>query len=184
MDSAIVAAALDRKRLSRTYWAAYSGIALGNPLFRLGSRLAHVVPIDSGRALFSSLAFGAAVLKCGNNLIWFPEGRRSPTGQLTEFKPGMGMLLNRYPVPVVPVHIEGAYEIMPGKFIRRLGQITVTFGELLDPRELEQEGEGEQPHERIVSGLRSHAVQLGQEVREMKRKSAGAAVPARSDGSK
>ncbi len=75
------------------------------------------------------------------------------------------MLLNRYPVPVVPVHIQGAYEVMPGKFIKRLGQITVTFGEPLDPRELEQEGEGEQPHERIVSGLRSHVARLGEEVR-------------------
>ena len=177
MDSAIVAAALDRQRLSRTYWAAYSGIALGNPLFRLGSRLAHVVPIDSARALFSSLAFGAAVLKRGNNLIWFPEGRRSPKGQLTQFKPGIGMLLNRYPVPVVPVHIQGAYEVMPGKFIKRLGQITVTFGEPLDPRELEQEGEGEQPHERIVSGLRSHVARLGQEARGTQRSSEGGVVP-------
>ncbi len=164
LDVPVLAAAIDEQRLRRTYWAGWTGVAFGNPLFRFGSRLGRVVPIDSSRALFSSLAFGASVLKRGNNLIWFPEGGRSATGRLLSFKPGIGMLLAKYPVPVVPVYIRGAHEVMPpGKGIQRLGQITVVFGEPVDVQQLEREGEGDRAHERIVSALRDRVAQLAVE---------------------
>jgi long-chain acyl-CoA synthetase len=122
--------------------------------------LGHVVPIDSHRAVFSSLAFGAAVLKRQECLAWFPEGYRSHTGELQPFRPGM--LLHRYPVPVVPVFIHGTHEAMPpGKAWARPKKITVIFGKPLDPRELEQQGEGEQPQDRIVQALYEHVAELG-----------------------
>ena len=106
-DSPALAAALGYRRLRQTYWAGWTGVAFRNPLFRLMSRLAQVVPIEQGRAALSSLAFGAAVLKRKKNLIWFPEGGFSPTGALQPFKPGIGLLLEHYPVPVVPVFLHG-----------------------------------------------------------------------------
>jgi long-chain acyl-CoA synthetase len=131
-------------------------------LKRLVSRLGHVVPIDSHRAVFSSLAFGAAVLKRQEKLVWFPEGHRSHTGELQPFRPGIGVLLNRFPVPVVPVFIRGTHEAMPpGKAWPRPKKLTITFGKPLDPRELEQRGEGEQPQERIVRALYEHVAELG-----------------------
>ena len=85
------------------YTSGTTGAAFGNPLARLISRLAQVVPIDLGRTGLSSLAFGAAVLRRGQSLVWFAEGERSLTGDLQPFKPGMGVLLSYYPVPVIPV---------------------------------------------------------------------------------
>jgi long-chain acyl-CoA synthetase len=118
-----------------------------------------VVPIDLGRAGLSSLAFGAAVLKRGQNLVWFAEGERSPTGSLQPFKPGVGMLLSYYPVPVVPVFIRGTYEAMPrGKFLRRFEQVTVTFGEPFDPRSFQ---ESARPQEQIVEAVRERVADLG-----------------------
>ena len=56
------------------------------------------------------------MLKRQKNLVWFPEMYRSPTGKLQPFKPGIGMLLDHFPVPVVPVFIHGTHEAMlPGK---------------------------------------------------------------------
>jgi len=159
LDAFVVAAALDHSVLRRTYWAGWTGAAFGNPLTRLVSRLAQVVPIDPGRAGLSSLAFGAAVLGHGLNLVWFAEGERSPTGSLQPFKTGMGLLLSYYPVPVVPVFIRGTYEAMPrGKFLRRLKQITVTFGEPLDPRSLDETA-GLQ--EQVVEAAHERAAELG-----------------------
>jgi long-chain acyl-CoA synthetase len=161
LDPFAVAAALDYRRLRRTYWAGRVGVAFGNPFTRLVSRLAQAVPIDSHRAVFSSLAFGAVVLKSQKSLIWFPEGHRSPTGELQPFKPGIGMLLDRYPVPVVPVFIRGTHEAMPpGRVWVRPKKVTVFFGEPLDPRELEQQGEGDQPQSRIVQALHEHVAQM------------------------
>ena len=163
LDSFAVAGALDYRVLRRTYWAGWTGAAFGNPLTRLVSRLAQVVPVDPDRAGLSSLAFGAAVLERGKNLVWFPEGERSPTGRLQPFKPGVGMLLNSYRVPVVPVSIRGTYEAMPrGKFLRRLEQVTIIFGEPLDPRDLEQQGQGDQPQDSIARALRDRVAELGE----------------------
>ncbi len=162
LDSFVVAAALDYRVLRRTYWAGWTGAAFGNPLTRAVSRLAKAVPIDPERAGLSSLAFGAAVLKRQKNLVWFPEGQRSPTGQLQPFKPGIGMLLNHFRVPVVPVLIRGTYEAMPlGKALPRPKKVTVVFGRPLDAGELERQGKGDQPQDRIVRALRDRVAELG-----------------------
>jgi long-chain acyl-CoA synthetase len=162
LDSFAVAAALDYRLLRRTYWAGWTGAAFGNPLTRLVSRLAQVVPIDPERAGVSSLAFGAAVLACGKNLVWFPEGERSPDGKLQPFKPGIGMLLNHFRVPVVPVSIRGTYEAMPrGKAVVRLAKITVVFGQPLDVQDLvEHQGEDGQPRDQILQALRDRVAEL------------------------
>jgi long-chain acyl-CoA synthetase len=159
LDAFVVAAALPRGVLRRTYWAGWTGAAFGNPLARLVSRLAQVVPVDPERAGLSSLAFGAAVLGRGQNLVWFAEGERSRTGSLQPFKPGVGMLLDHYPVPVVPVFIRGTYEAMPrGRFLRRLEKVTVTFGEPFDPRAL---GRDDRTREQVVEAVRGRVLELG-----------------------
>jgi long-chain acyl-CoA synthetase len=167
LDPCAISAALDYRQLRHTYWSSRADTALRNPLWRFISRLVHVLPIDSHRAIFSSLAFGAVVLKHQDSLVWFPEGRRSHTGKLLPFKPGIGMLLDRYPVPVVPVVIDGTYEAMPpGRVLAtsllrvRPKKITVIFGEPLNPHELEQQGEGDLPQDRIVQALHEHVAEM------------------------
>jgi long-chain acyl-CoA synthetase len=160
LDAFVVAAALPQDVPRRTYWAGWTGAAFGNPLTRLVSRLAQVVPVDPERAGLSSLAFGAAVLARGQNLVWFAEGERSRTGSLQPFKPGVGMLLDHYPVPVVPVFIRGTYEAMPrGRFLRRLENVTVTFGEPFDPDGPEGDAG---TREQVVEALRGRVLELGQ----------------------
>ena len=162
LDPFAVAAALGYRRLRWTYWAGWTGAAFGNPLTRTVSRLAQAVPIDPDRAGVSSLAFGAMVLKREKNLVWFPEGERSPTGKLQPFKPGIGVLLNHFRVPVVPVFIHGTHEAMPrGKFLRRLERITVVLGRPLDVDELEQYGESEEPQDRLTQALYNRMMELG-----------------------
>jgi long-chain acyl-CoA synthetase len=160
LDAFVVAAALPRDVRRRTYWAGWTGAAFGNPLTRLISRLAQVVPVDPERAGFSSLAYGAAVLARGQNLVWFAEGERSRTGSLQQFKPGVGMILDHYPVPVVPAFIRGTYEAMPrGKFLRRLEKVSITFGEPFDPHGPDGNVE---LREQVVETLRGRVFELGQ----------------------
>lgn len=161
LDPCAIAAALDYGQLRHVYWAGRKDTAFSNPFKRLMCRLAHVVPIDPHRAVFSSLAFGASVLRRGEMLVWFPEGHRSHTGELQPFRPGIGMLLNRFPVPVVPVFVWGTHEAMPpGKAWPRPTKLTIVFAKPLDPRELGQRGEGDQPQDRIVQALYEHMKEL------------------------
>lgn len=69
--------------------------------------------IEPQRAARSSLAFGATILRDGKNLIWFPEGERSTSGELKDFKPGIGMLLERFPASIIPVFLHGTHEALP-----------------------------------------------------------------------
>src|SRR5215217_2184743 len=161
LDPFAVAAALGYRRLRRMHWAGSMNVAFGNPLTRFVSRLAQAVPVESDRSGVSSLAFGAAALERGKNLIWFPEGRRSHGGDLQPFKPGVGLLLEHFRVPVVPVSINGTYEAMPpGRALVRPKKITVVFGEPLSVDNLERRGEGDRPQDRIVQALRDRVAKL------------------------
>lgn len=45
--------------------------------------------------------------------ILFPEGTRSRSGAMADFKPGLGMMIAGAKVPVIPCHLSGAYEAWP-----------------------------------------------------------------------
>ncbi|HEX4129358.1 MAG TPA: AMP-binding protein [Pirellulales bacterium] len=160
LDSSVLATVLGYHTLRDTYWAGWSGIANG-PIFRVLRRLCHVVPIDPERAAAQSLAFGAAVLREKHSMVWYPEGGHSKTGELMPLRPGIGMLLDHYPVPVVPVSVEGTRDALPpGQMLPRPGRIRITFGSPLDPRTLEKKGKGEHPYERITDALHDEMAKL------------------------
>ena len=165
LDALVVAAALPRPVLEKTYWGGWTGYAFRNVLFRTVSRLSRVVPIDPDRAAMSSLAFAAAILKRGNNLVWFPEGERSASGELLEFRPGLGMVLAHFTtLTVLPVHIEGAYEAWPrDKQWPRLHPISATFGKPVLAAELAERGRGETPRARSLNALYEVMERLGAE---------------------
>jgi long-chain acyl-CoA synthetase len=161
LDTPALAAVFSDARLTQTYWGGWAAIVTRNPFTRFIGRLANAVPIDPERGAISSLAFGAVVLKQKANIVWFPEGGLSPTGKLQPFKPGIGMVLERFPVTIVPVFIAGTHEALPvGRVFPSLRKIRITFGEPLDPRELDRRGQGKQPHERITNALHERVAAL------------------------
>lgn len=80
-------------------------------------------------------------LAAGWNVLLFPEGTRSRSGEMATFKPGIGLLATRTGRPVIPVRIVGLHEVLPPGAVRpRRGCVEVRFGEPLrsapgeDPR--------------------------------------------------
>jgi long-chain acyl-CoA synthetase len=155
LDPFAVAVGLGYRRVRHTYWGGWVGAIFRNGLTRFVSRLGQAVPIDPHQGVFSSLAVGAAVLRRGKNLVWFAEGRRSPTGQLQCLRPGVAALVASFEATVVPVFIRGGYEAMPcgSRFPRLFRRVTVVFGEPLRAADLQQRGDGSDPRTRIVDGL-------------------------------
>ncbi|MDZ7704640.1 MAG: AMP-binding protein [Trueperaceae bacterium] len=169
LDGPLVSAALEYRHLRNLYWAASEDAAFGDPVRSYFSRLAQALPVNTDRAAFSSLAFGGSVLQRGHNLVWFPEGQRSPTGSLQPLKPGIGRLLDhlekQHPksIQVVPVHIEGSQWAMPpGTAIPRPTPISITFGKPQSAASLRDEGEGDEGFERITDGLEKRLRDLAQ----------------------
>lgn len=64
---------------------------------------------------------------CG--YILFPEGTRSRTGKMSEFKAGLGMLVAQTSVPVVPCYLRGTFEAWPPESKKpRRGRVTLRVG--------------------------------------------------------
>lgn len=72
------------------------------------------------------------------NVILFPEGELSPSGELLPFKNGVGYLATTLEVPVIPVYVSGAYNIwkIGEKWPRSRGRVKIVFGKPLffDPQ--------------------------------------------------
>jgi 1-acyl-sn-glycerol-3-phosphate acyltransferase len=65
----------------------------------------------------------------GWSIVIFPEGMRSDSGHMREFRGGIGMIGARLDVPVVPVRIEGADRVLhPTWRMARPGPVRVAFG--------------------------------------------------------
>jgi long-chain acyl-CoA synthetase len=65
----------------------------------------------------------------GWSILIFPEGVRSPTGQIKAFRGGIGMIASRLDVPVVPVRIDDVDRLLPvGSHFVRPGRVRVAFG--------------------------------------------------------
>ena len=158
-DAFALTAALPDERLRDTQWAGWVGIAFGNPVFSYFSRLAQVVPIDAEKSMLTSLALGAAVLKGGKSLIWFPEAKRTLDGNLLPFKQGIGILMKDQDIPLVPVFLDGTAKALPPgqsfpSYFPNPPKVRVFFGEPVEAAQLMKEGEGESPQERIANALR------------------------------
>lgn len=73
------------------------------------------VPIDSnsGRSAIAGLLRGVKTLQNGLPLVLFPEGGRSPQGDLTAFQSGAAFMAIKAQVPLVPLALIGTYELLP-----------------------------------------------------------------------
>ncbi len=67
-------------------------------------------------------------LRGGMSLVVFPEGARSLDGKMRKFKRGAYMLAMEFGLPVVPVTIDGSFDVMPRfKKVPHWGHITLTI---------------------------------------------------------
>lgn len=164
LDPMALSAALGSKLLRRTCWAGFTGAVFGNRLMRGISRLTRTVPISGEHSAASSLAFAAAVLESGQNLVWFAEGRRSQSGELLEFLPGIGMLLSHFRIPAIPMHVAGGHRAMPvGRRIPRPHRMSVIFGEPVEPSQMPRQSEEGDVAREIAALLHDRVAELARE---------------------
>jgi long-chain acyl-CoA synthetase len=102
----------------------------------------NLVPIERRGSLKESLHTAVRTLETGYHLLIFPEGTRSPDGQLQEFKPAIGYLAFAASVDILPVYLEGTHDAMPkGAFApdpRKRRKLLVRIGPPLHVDELRE----------------------------------------------
>ena len=128
LDGFLVASFLKRKFMKKTYVYAKEK-HFRNPFMRFLANRNNIILVDVNKDLKLSIQKLAEVLKKGKNLMIFPEGTRTLTGKLGEFKQTFAILSQELKVPVVPVAIKGSYDILPSgsRFPRLFRKVSIEF---------------------------------------------------------
>ena len=106
----------------------------------LASQL-NIVPVDPDANLLPAMQAAAFGLRHSRVLVLFPEGERSIDGGVKKFKKGAAILSRHLDVPIVPVAIDGLFDVWPRNrplAWRRLlpwsgHRVTIRIGEPLRP---------------------------------------------------
>ena len=109
------------------------------PLFGWAMAVGRFIFIDRQNPMAArrSIDQAAARIRTGSSVAMFPEGTRSRDGRLGPFKKGGFHLAITAGVPIVPVGIRGAHEVMPrGSLILRPGPVTIEIGVPIDTKDL------------------------------------------------
>lgn len=106
------------------------------PLVGLACRCAGHILVDksSPTKLKKTMETAEKSLLGGTSLVIFPEGRRTSNGKLQPFKKGAFKLALEFNLPVVPLTIDGSFDVMPrSSFNVTPGTITITIHPALLP---------------------------------------------------
>ena len=74
-------------------------------------KLKHVYVGDSISSIQKTVEQARETLQGGMSMVIFPEGTRTYTGQMGDFKRGAFMLANEIGLPIVPMTINGCYDV-------------------------------------------------------------------------
>ncbi|HVO61716.1 MAG TPA: lysophospholipid acyltransferase family protein, partial [Terriglobales bacterium] len=100
----------------------------------------------------------------GRVLVLFPEGERSIDGPPKTFKKGAAILAIHTPCPIVPVAIEGFYEVWPrGENFKGPHKLQVRFLDPIEPPPLGPNPEQQYAH--LTAELRSRVAEAYEELR-------------------
>jgi long-chain acyl-CoA synthetase len=129
------------------------------------ARLLKVIPVDPDSALVSAMRAGAYGLRRGKVLVLFPEGERSIDGVPRNFKKGAAILASHLRVPIVPVAMDGFFEVWPrGKKYQGPHPLRIAFGDpVVPPADAEP---GEAAYTALTAELKRRVVEMWEGLRE------------------
>lgn len=143
LDVPVILAALPRR------WRPWLAPAMGADVILAAHLLAHTSParrrwerwkywlvrvvfnvflLSEHGALMHSLRYAGRAADRGYCPLIFPEGARTRDGRMQPLRPGIGVFIADLRLPVVPIRVDGLFEILPigGHHVRR-GPVRVRF---------------------------------------------------------
>lgn len=86
---------------------------LGKALYWYTALFSMNFVIAERQAFRNSLAHMGKLIDRNLSILIFPEGERTLDGQMKPFQPGLAVMVNELKVPVVPIKLEGLFELFP-----------------------------------------------------------------------
>jgi 1-acyl-sn-glycerol-3-phosphate acyltransferase len=118
----------------------------------------NVLPIERSAKMNEAFVPTEDAIQRGHSIIIFPEGTRSKTGEVGNFKMGVGYLASKYKMPVMPVYIDGAYRAFgKGSSLPKAHKISVVYGR---PLYFEGDAGSREEWKVFASGLREEIIRV------------------------
>lgn len=164
IDPVIMTSILPPEVCQRVFAVGTSEI-FGEGFMRWLARQIKVVVVDPDANLVPAMRAGAFGLRHGMALILYPEGERSIDGTPRIFKKGAAILSIHMQVPIVPVAIDGFYDVWPrNKPFQGFKPLKIVFGDPIYPS---PEAEAsEQAYEKLTADLKSRIVAMWENLRK------------------
>ena len=109
------------------------------PIFGFVLKCAGIFPVKRGTGDIGAVKKAIEILKNGNMLSLFPEGKRNKTGEiLAPFQSGAALIACKSDAVIVPVGIVGKY--------RLFSKITIIYNRPIDPKDY-----GEKPDIKLIT---------------------------------
>jgi len=122
----------------------------------LVSSLFNVFPLPQKSGFMQSFHFAGDLVDRRWNVLVFPEGQTTNTGELLPFRSGIGLLAKQLNIPVVPMYLDGLNDLKRDKrIVARPGHVSVTIGEPVRYQVHEDANEITRDLERRVKKLHS-----------------------------
>jgi 1-acyl-sn-glycerol-3-phosphate acyltransferase len=150
-----------------------------NPVLAWIMRGIGVIALDQSKGDAGAFKAALGELQAGRCVLVFPEGSRTRDGAIHEFKPGVALIIRRSGAPVIPLAIEGAFDIWPiGTSLPRLtGRLAVRAGPAMTADEVMSGGA-----EAALIRLRSMIDEMRLDLRNRMRGESGGRYPAPGPG--
>jgi 1-acyl-sn-glycerol-3-phosphate acyltransferase len=122
----------------------------------------NAIPVDQERPDFTSLKRIIKELRDGNPVLIFPEGQRSLNGKLLEAEAGVGLVVAKSRVPVLPMRIFGAHEAYPpgAKMPRFFTRITLCCGEMFEFSDADLDIKGREGYQSIADRVMKEIAEI------------------------
>jgi 1-acyl-sn-glycerol-3-phosphate acyltransferase len=109
------------------------------PVFSSLIRALGAVPVsqEDKNSAAGLLRLVVGFVESGYSVLIFPEGQRSPDGNLLPLEGGVSLIASRTNAPIVPIWIDGTWEALPMHLtFPRPRKVTITFGKPILPEDL------------------------------------------------
>ncbi len=162
IEAPVVMSVIPWRIFKNTFYVGTSEV-FGEGLFRWLGRTMRLVPVDPDSNLVNAMRAGAYGLKRGKVLVLYPEGERSIDGTPKVFKKGAAILSTHLQVPIVPVAVDGFFELWPrGKnwFQSWRGNTRIRFGAPIPPS---KEPPSEQLYQQLTAEVKSRVFAMWEE---------------------
>ena len=164
IDPAILASILPSEVFYRAFAVGTSEI-FGKGFMRRLARSIKVIVVDPDANLIPAMRAGAFGLRHGGVLVLYPEGERSIDGTPKIFKKGAAILSIHLQVPIVPVAIDGFYDVWPrNQPFQGFKPLRIEIGDAIAPPP--ESSASEEAYEKLTAELKARIVEMWEKLRE------------------